>query len=148
MFPPVRQAEAALPESKMEFTVSTTKKQELVDITHKIKEIVDGSGVSDGLCNVYVPHATAAIMINENADPNITLDIIDALDKLVPQGKWRHDAIDNNAAAHIKAAVCGPSETIPVKDGKLQLGTWQDIFLCCFDGPRKRRVVVTITKTE
>jgi secondary thiamine-phosphate synthase enzyme len=132
----------------MEFTVSTTKKQELVDITHKVKEIVEKSGIVDGLCNVYVPHATAAIMINENADPNITLDIIDALDTLVPQGKWRHDATCNNAAAYIKAAVCGPSETVPVKDGKLQLGTWQDVFLCCFDGPRKRRVVVTITKTE
>ncbi|MBW2972634.1 secondary thiamine-phosphate synthase enzyme YjbQ, partial [Candidatus Woesearchaeota archaeon] len=97
----------------------------------------------DGLCNVYVPHATAAIAINENADPNITLDIIEALDKMVREGGWRHDSIDNNAAAHIKAAIIGPSETVPIENGRLQLGRWQDIFLCCFDGPRKRRIIVT-----
>lgn len=131
----------------MEFTVSTGKKQELIDITKQVEEAVNKSGVDDGLCNVYVPHATAAIAINENADPNITLDIIDALDEMVREGGWRHDRIDNNAAAHIKASIVGPSETIPVKDGKMQLGTWQDIFLCCFDGPRKRTVKVTIIKT-
>ncbi|MBW2996969.1 secondary thiamine-phosphate synthase enzyme YjbQ [Candidatus Woesearchaeota archaeon] len=130
----------------MEFTVSTSKSQQLVDITHKVEEAVKKSGLKDGLCNVYVPHATAAIAINENADPNITLDIVDALNEMVREGGWRHDRIDNNAAAHIKAAIIGPSETIPVKDGELQLGTWQDVFLCCFDGPRKRRIIVTVIK--
>ena len=132
----------------MEFTVSTNKKQELIDITQQVEDAVKKSGVNEGLCNVYVAHATAAIAINENADRNITLDIIDALDQMVKEGVWRHDRIDNNAAAHIKAAIIGPSETIPVKDGKLQLGTWQDIFLCCFDGPRKRRINVTVFKTK
>jgi secondary thiamine-phosphate synthase enzyme len=130
----------------MEFTVSTTKRQELVDITHQVADAVKESGVVDGLCNVYVTHATAAIAINENADPNLCLDILDWLDETVAEGKWRHDKIDNNAAAHIKAAVVGPSETIPIRDGELQLGTWQDIFLCCFDGPRKRRIVVTVVE--
>jgi len=133
---------------KMEFTISTRKKQELIDITEQVKEAVTDSGVADGLCNVYVSHATAAIAVNENADPNITLDFIDALDKTVESGVWRHDEVDGNAAAHIKATLVGPSETIPISDGKLKLGTWQDIFLCCFDGPRKRRVTVTIIPTK
>jgi secondary thiamine-phosphate synthase enzyme len=132
----------------MEFTISTTKKQDMIDITHQVKEAVAGSGVDSGLCNVYVSHATAAIAINENDDPNITLDVLDALDAAVPQGKWRHDAVDGNAAAHIKAAIVGPSETIPIKKGELQLGMWQDIFLCCFDGPRKRRITVTVIKGD
>lgn len=131
---------------KMEFTVSTNKKQQLIDITQQVEEAVKESEVKEGLCNVYVSHATAAIAINENADPNITLDIIDALDQMVREGGWRHDRIDNNAAAHIKAAIIGPSETIPVKNGKLQLGTWQDVFLCCFDGPRKRKIIVNVVK--
>ncbi len=128
----------------MEFTVSTTKKQSLTDITQHVKEAVQDSGVKEGLCNVYVSHATAAIAVNENADPNITLDFLDALDKMVAEGVWRHDEVDGNAAAHIKATIVGPTETIPISSGKLKLGTWQDIFLCCFDGPRKRQVTVTI----
>ncbi|MFC1741193.1 secondary thiamine-phosphate synthase enzyme YjbQ [Nanoarchaeota archaeon] len=132
----------------MEFTISTTKRQELIDITHQVVSAVKESGVSEGLCNVYVSHATAAIAINENDDPNICLDIIDALDDAIPHGKWRHDQVDNNAAAHIKASVIGPSETIPVKDGKLLLGTWQAIMLCCFDGPRERHITVTILKNQ
>ncbi len=128
----------------MEFTVSTNSRQELVDITNEVADAVERSGVKSGLCNVYVPHATAAIAINENADPNITSDIIDALNKIVKEGVWRHDKLDGNAAAHIKAAIVGPSETIPIEEGKLVLGTWQDIFLCAFDGPKDRRVRVTI----
>ena len=135
---------------KMEFTVSSSKRQELIDITHEVEEAVDKSKIQDGLCNVYVPHATAAIMINENADPNITLDIIDALDNIVKEGGWRHDRIDNNAAAHIKASIVGPSQTIPIKESRLSMGTWQNIFLCCFDGPRKRKIIVSLIecKTE
>lgn len=126
--------------------VSTTEKVQFVDITDDVEEVVLKSGIVDGICTVYVPHATAAITINENADPNLPLDIIKVLGKLVPEHDgYGHDRIDNNAAAHIKAAILGPSESIPISDGKLALGTWQDIFLCEFDGPRNRTVHVEVT---
>ena len=130
----------------MEFTISTNKKQEFIDITQKIKDIVEKSKISKGICNIFVPHATAAVTINENADPNLSLDIIEALDDVCSKKVWRHDALDNNAASHIKSAIIGPSETIPISNGELVLGTWQDIFLCEFDGPRKRRIITTIIK--
>ena len=126
-------------------TISTSKKQELIDITDKINAIVQKSDVKEGLCNIFAMHATAAIIINENADPNICLDTIDALNQLVKEGAWRHDAIDSNAASHIKSTILGPSETIPIKNGELQLGTWQAISLVELDGPRpNRKIVVTI----
>lgn len=128
-----------------EFTISTSKKHELVDITEEVRAIVSKSKVTDGIVNVYVPHATAAVMINENADPNIQDDILEALGKLIKPGGWRHDRIDGNADAHIKAAIIGPGESIPLKDRKLLLGTWQDIFFCEFDGPRShRRIFVSV----
>ena len=108
-------------------------------MSHEVEEIVAKSGVKAGICLVYATHATGAIMINENADPNIGEDFLDALEKLIPQGIWRHDSIDNNGAAHIKAGIIGPSETIPIKDGRLIMGRWQDIFFIDFDGPRSRR---------
>jgi secondary thiamine-phosphate synthase enzyme len=84
-------------------------------------------------------------MIQENDDPNITADVLECVDKLVPSGVWRHDRIDHNGAAHIQAGLVGPSETIPIRDGQLALSTWQNVFLCDFDGPRSiRRVMVTI----
>ena len=126
-------------------TLSTSKRQELIDISGHIQEIVRKSKVKNGLCNIFAMHATGAIIINENADPNICLDIIDALDKVVKEGVWRHDNIDNNAAAHIKSSILGPSETIPIKNSELQLGTWQSIFFSELDGPRQsRKVMVTI----
>ncbi|MBU0980869.1 MAG: secondary thiamine-phosphate synthase enzyme YjbQ [Nanoarchaeota archaeon] len=125
-------------------TVSTSKRYELVDVTEDVRVIVKESGVKEGLCNVYAPHATAAITINENADPNIRDDISDALSQLIKEGCWRHDRIDNNAASHIKAAIVGASETIPIVNGELAMGTWQDIFICDFDGPRTRKVIVTV----
>jgi secondary thiamine-phosphate synthase enzyme len=127
-----------------EFTVSTQNPYEVVDITHQVAEIVGDSDLEDEICSVYVPHATAAIVINENADPNIGHDLLDALTKLIPEGIWRHDRIDNNGAAHIKAAILGPGETIPVHHGRLVLGTWQAIMLVDLDGPRTRRVIVTV----
>jgi secondary thiamine-phosphate synthase enzyme len=127
-----------------EFTVSTSGTYEVVDITRQVAEIVGDSDLEDGICSVYVPHATAAIVINENADPNIGNDLLDALTKLIPDGVWRHDRIDNNGSAHIKAAILGPGETIPVRDGRLALGTWQAIMLVDLDGPRTRRVIVTV----
>ena len=98
----------------------------------------------DALCSVYTPHATAAVIVNENDDPNVCVDVLDALDRLVPAGIWRHDRVDGNAASHIQATILGPGETIPVRDGKLCLGTWQAVMLVELDGPRERRVLVTI----
>ena len=126
--------------------VSSDNHHQIIDVTDAVTAIVRDSGVTDGLCTVYIPHATAAITINENDDPNIGVDLLRALDEAVPQNnKWLHDRIDGNAAAHIKAAIVGPSETIPIADGRLTLGTWQNIFVCELDGPRRsRNVVVTI----
>jgi secondary thiamine-phosphate synthase enzyme len=116
----------------------------MIDITARVAEIVSSSDVQDGLCHVYVPHATAAVVINENADPNLCEDILDALVRQIPDGVWRHDRIDNNGAAHIQAAILGPAETVPVVAGRLMLGTWQAIMLVELDGPRSRRLVVTV----
>lgn len=126
------------------FTVSTTKHQQIIDINEQVKDIVRKSGIKEGLCTIYVPHATAAVIINENADPNVMLDIIDALSKIAPEGKWRHDKVDGNADAHIKSAILGPSEIVIIDKGELQLGKWQDIMLADFDGPRTRTVLVRI----
>jgi len=124
-------------------TLSTSKKHELIDITNKVKEIVKKSKIKQGICFLYSPHATAAITINENADPNIQTDIIKAINKIVPEhDNYLHDAIDNNAAAHIKSTLIGVSKTIPISNGELQLGTWQDIFFCEFDGPRSNRNII------
>ncbi len=127
-----------------ELTVSTRHPNEVVDLTAQVATIVAESGLAEGLCSVYVPHATAAVVINENDDPNIGVDLLEALSRLVPEGVWRHDKVDHNGAAHIKAAMLGPSETVPVRDGRLLLGTWQAIMLVDLDGPRQRRVVVTV----
>jgi secondary thiamine-phosphate synthase enzyme len=128
-----------------EFRIKTGKKQEIVDITNYVKEIVRKSKVEEGLCVVYVPHATAAVIINENYDPSICDDILNALEKLIPKDAgYKHDRIDDNAHAHIKSGILGPSQSIPIKNGELQLGTWQGIALADFDGPRERRVIVQI----
>lgn len=125
-------------------SISTSKRQELIDITNKVEAIVKKSKVKEGLCTVFAIHATAAIIINENADPNICLDLIDSLNELIPKGKWRHDKLDGNADAHIKSSILGPSETIPIKNNRLQLGTWQAVMFCENDGPRSRKVIVSI----
>jgi secondary thiamine-phosphate synthase enzyme len=127
-----------------EITLRTRKTQEMVDITEQVANAVRQAGIRDGLCLVYVPHATAAVVINENADPNVCQDILEAMGRLVPEGAWRHDRVDNNAAAHIKATILGPSEAVPVKGGNLQLGTWQSLMLVEFDGPRDRTVIVEV----
>jgi secondary thiamine-phosphate synthase enzyme len=127
-----------------ELTIRTRKTQEMIDITSQVGEVVRSSGVASGLCLVYVPHATAAIVINENADPNVCQDILDALGRMVPEGAWRHDRVDNNAAAHIKATILGPSQAIPVREGGLRLGTWQSVMLVELDGPRDRTVIVEV----
>lgn len=122
-------------------SISSSEKQEMIDITDEISSIVKKSKINQGLCNIYAMHATAAIVVNENADPDICLDTIDALNKLVQKGVWRHDRLDGNADAHIKATILGPSETIPIINNELQLGTWQGIMLFDLDGPRKNRKV-------
>jgi len=128
-----------------EIHISTKKKQELVDITSSVNSIIKRSKIKEGLCNVFTAHATAAIIINENWDPNICLDLLDSLNKLIPGGIWRHDKIDGNADSHIKAAILGPQETIPIKNGELQLGRWQALQFSELDGPRKdRKIIVTI----
>ncbi len=128
----------------MELEVRTDKKYEVIDLTPQISEAVRTVQVGEGLCCVYVPHATAAIVINENDDQRIGLDLLDALDKLVAEGVWRHDQVDSNGAAHLKAAILGPSETIPIQNGRLALGTWQSVMLVELDGPRDRKVIVTV----
>jgi len=126
-------------------TFPTSKREELVDITERIREIVHEHGNDKELCALYARGATAAIMIQENWDPNIQIDVLKCLKDLAPRGKWLHDRVDGNADAHIKAGIVGPSEVIPIRDGELLLSTWQNIFFCEFDGPRsKREIVVTV----
>lgn len=123
----------------------THRREELVDITRQVQAVVARSDVADGLVSVYVQGATAAIMIQENWDESVQTDVVDLLRKLIPRGVWLHDRQDGNGDAHLKAGLVGPSETIPLVDGKLGLSTWQNIFLCEFDGPRaERQVVVTV----
>jgi len=125
--------------------LATRQREELVDITGRVREIAEGSGVRDGLCCVYAHGATAAIMIQENWDASVPTDVVNFLRKLIPPGVWLHDRQDDNGDAHLKAGLVGPSETIPVMDGRLGLSTWQGIFLCEFDGPRRdRKVSVTV----
>jgi secondary thiamine-phosphate synthase enzyme len=128
----------------MEIKVRTMKKYEVLDITRQVADAVRAEQVTNGLCCVFVPHATAAVVINENDDMQLGLDLLDALDKLVPEGVWRHDKVDSNGAAHLKAAILGPSETIPIHNGRLALGTWQAVMFVELDGPRDRRVVVSV----
>jgi secondary thiamine-phosphate synthase enzyme len=124
--------------------VRTRHKREVVDLTREVAAVVARASVGEGVCTVFVRHATAAIVINENADPGFRLDIVTALDKLFPEGVWEHDKVDDNGAAHLKAAVLGPSEAVPVRDDRLLLGTWQGIALVECDGPREREVVVDV----
>jgi secondary thiamine-phosphate synthase enzyme len=129
----------------MELSINTNKREELVDITSLVEKNID---IKNGILHIFIPHATAGITINENADPNLPEDITDFLNKLVKKGIWRHDKIDNNADAHIKASLIGNSVLIPVRDNKMQLGTWQNIFLCEFDGPRKRKIILSFIPVE
>ena len=127
------------------FTVATQEAKQSIDITTRVEEIVGRSGVGRGLCHVMVLHSTAAVILNENDDPNIGVDVLTALDRAVPDhAGWLHDRVDNNAQAHIKASMLGASELMPIEGGRLQLGTWQGIMLMEFDGPRRRKVAVRI----
>ena len=120
----------------------TGQREELIDITQQVADIVKRSGIRDGLVNVYAQGSTAAIMIQENWDTSVPTDVVNFLKKLIPPGVWLHDRQDNNGDAHLKSGLVGPSETIPIIDGKLGLSRWQGIFFCEFDGPRQRRLLV------
>ncbi len=125
--------------------IKTSKRCELVDITEYVKSVVKISGVAEGIVNVYAQGATAGIMIQENWDYSVQEDVLELLKKLIPEGVWKHDKQDGNGDSHLKAGLIGPSENIPVINGKLGLSTWQNIFLCEFDGPRNRRqIVITV----
>jgi len=127
----------------MEFAVETGSRAELVDITAEVTRRVKASGVSEGLCLVFVPHTTAGVTINEDADPDVRLDLVAALERMVPdRAGYRH--AEGNSPAHVKAGLMGSSQTIAIVNGEIALGRWQGIFLCEFDGPRRRRVQLRI----
>ena len=126
-----------------QLSVKTSSRVELVDITHLIQSSVKESKVKSGICSIYVPHTTAGVTINENADPSVKSDIIKELNKVIPfDDNYSH--LEGNAAAHIKSTLVGASETIMIENGSLVLGTWQGIFFCEFDGPRSRKLIVKI----
>lgn len=127
-----------------ELRVKTSQRSEFVEITHGIEVLLQEVGAGDGVCTVFVPHTTAAVTVNENADPTVVKDILRHLEQLVPeQGDYWH--LEGNSDAHIKAVLVGSSVTVPIQDGRLLLGRWQGVFLCEFDGPRERLVRVQIT---
>ncbi len=125
------------------FQVRTSTQTELINITHPVQEVVKKIGVGDGICVIFVPHTTAGVTINENADPSVVHDILMEFNKIVPfKDQYHH--MEGNSPAHIKTSLVGCSEIILVESGRLVLGTWQGIFLCEFDGPRNRKVHVKV----
>ena len=122
--------------------ISTKSRSEMLDITALAQKAVAENKINRGLCVVFVPHTTAAVTINENADPDVTFDILASLEKVVPfQAQYRH--AEGNSAAHAKAALLGSSQVIPVENGRIALGTWQAVFFCEFDGPRSRKIFIS-----
>jgi secondary thiamine-phosphate synthase enzyme len=123
------------------FTVATSSRSQFVDITARVQQAVAESGVKDGLCVLWVPHTTAGITVNENADPSVARDILMELDKRIP---WNDDYqhSEGNSAAHVKSTLVGCEKTLLIEDGRLALGTWQSVYFCEFDGPRRRQVWV------
>jgi secondary thiamine-phosphate synthase enzyme len=128
-----------------QFSVSTKSRNQMVDITGQVRSVVGKSGISDGQVVVYCPHTTAAITINENADPSVPHDILLTLEELLPAHRQGYRHFEGNSDSHCKSTLVGCSEQILLKDGNLQLGTWQGIFFCEFDGPRSRKVIVQVS---
>ena len=127
----------------LELSVQTGQHSEFLDVTGRVQQAVDELGVRSGAVVVFNPHTTAAVTINEGADPNVVRDLTVALERLVPwQGDYRH--AEGNSAAHVKASLLGSSVTVLVQDGRLRLGTWQKIYFCEFDGPRSRRLWIQV----
>lgn len=129
------------------FQIKTSGKTDFIDITRCVQETIQEMGVKEGICFIFVPHTTAAVTINENADPSVAKDIIMELNKIVSfQDRYQH--LEGNSPAHIKASLLGSSQTVFIESGRLVLGTWQGIFFCEFDGPRSRTVYVRVIKAE
>ncbi|MCJ7704206.1 MAG: secondary thiamine-phosphate synthase enzyme YjbQ [Desulfobacterales bacterium] len=127
------------------FSVKSSKQTELIDITRPVQEAVQKAGVKEGLCVIFTPHTTAAVAINEIADPSVPRDILMELNKIVPfEDRYQHT--EGNSSAHIKSSLVGCSQTLFIESGRLLLGTWQGIFFCEFDGPRNRQVYVKVVK--
>jgi secondary thiamine-phosphate synthase enzyme len=125
----------------MILTVKTSARTQLIDITADVENAVRNANITDGLCMVFVPHTTAAVTINESADPSVKADILMVLNDIIPwDAQYRH--LEGNSAAHIKSSLVGASEMVAIEDGRLVLGTWQGLFFCEFDGPRSRKVIV------
>lgn len=127
------------------FDVSSAHHSQMIDMTRQIQDAVDNVDVKEGQVTIFIPHTTAAVTINENADPAVTHDMLAALDRVVP---WRQDDFrpdEGNSAAHLKSSLVGCSITIPVTRGRMALGTWQGIYFCEFDGPRRRQTIVSIS---
>ncbi len=125
-------------------TIQTSSRTDLVQITEHVQRVVAQAGMDSGLAHVYVPHTTAGVTVNENADPSVVHDMIEDLERIVPWQQPYYHHREGNSAAHVKATLVGSSVSVPVLGGRLALGTWQGIYLCEFDGPRTRRVVVTL----
>ncbi|MCP4717161.1 MAG: YjbQ family protein [Deltaproteobacteria bacterium] len=126
-----------------EFTVKTGKQADMIDITAQVGAAVAKTGIRQGVCTIFTPHTTAGITINENADPDVIHDILMEMHKAIPQQDgYRH--LEGNSAAHIKSSLFGCSASVIISDGRLQLGTWQSIFFCEFDGPRTRKTWVQV----
>lgn len=128
----------------MQFTLRTTKREEMIDITKQIQTMISRYSVKDGLVNIFIPHTTAAITINENCDENVKEDLLDYLKKQVPQNSWKHDKVDGNGDAHIKTSIMTPNITIPIQHNRLLLGKWQGILFCEFNGPKDRTIFVNV----
>jgi secondary thiamine-phosphate synthase enzyme len=126
------------------FNVSTSAHTDFVNITSLVREAVRESGIKEGICVVYIPHTTAAVFINEGADPDVARDIAYKLNQLIEWDDPNYRHVEGNSAAHIKSAIIGNSRVIPVVNGSLTLGTWEAVFLAEFDGPRRRKVIVQI----
>jgi secondary thiamine-phosphate synthase enzyme len=127
----------------LEVSIRSRSREELINIDSHVRDIIGRSGIKDGVLTVFVPHTTAAVTINENADPTVIADILYKLGDLIPKrDRYRH--MEGNSDAHVKASLCGNSETILVSGGKPVLGTWQSVYFCEFDGPRTRRVIMRL----
>ena len=127
-------------------TVRTDRREQMVDVTREVADAVEASGVAHGIAHVYSTHTTAGVTINENADADVAYDLLQGLGRLAPHGAgWRH--AEGNSDAHLKASLVGAGVTVPVADGRLLLGQWQGVYLCEFDGPRPRRLIVTVVGT-
>ena len=134
--------------SMIKLSVSSSERVQMLDITDAVRSAVSDSGVKEGVCVVFSPHTTGAIMLNERTDPNVGHDVNTALTALFPEGRWSHDRVDGNGDSHIKSALIGAEKTIIIEDCRPVLGTWQGIFFTEFDGPRDRKVFIRIIEDD